>query len=473
MWMKKVVFFLFWRATDGNNQRVLSLKGKLWNSSCDVNEECKTSYCHPENQVCNCPVYSEIDLVNEVCVEKQAKPTPEKQQSWLIPVLLLIIILIIILIAVIVIFARKKGYILWRTGNDATFTYSELMSSSNPLYAYNTDDKSSHRGSVISINQAADSTHGIRLSTFGDTYESLYDDVSWPEEEFRSILRSCEQRPTDIGAASQNRQKNRSRDVLPYDYNRLRESGTTSVNDYINASVIEGLHSHYPYYIVTQYPLISTQNDFLRMVWKQRVASIISLVSSSEKEVYFPTRTGMTRTFGKVKVQTLSTLTVHRCTFRCLKIVKGSKSHTVNHFQSSFLSNFTKDECSDLLNLINLVHSNSEEGYDSRPLVIHCLNGTGRSGIFVAMDYLIQLIRNGDTHVDIYNLTHVLIANREKLIENETQYQFLYDCVELYLDHEKKSPPLKMPEANPTEEEDVGLIELSPTDKTTFFTKKY
>ena len=37
---------------------------------------------------------------------------------------------------------------------------------------------------------------------------------------------------------------------------------------------------------MTQYPLISTQNDFWGMVWKQRVASIISLVSSSEK-VFF------------------------------------------------------------------------------------------------------------------------------------------------------------------------------------------
>ncbi|XP_061167096.1 uncharacterized protein LOC133175957 [Saccostrea echinata] len=446
------------------------LERKSLNSSCSVNEQCKTSYCHAKNQVCYCPLYSEIDEVNEVCVAIRAKSQQEQQQQWLVPVLLLIIIIIIILIAAIVIFAKKKGYILRGTGNDATFTYSELMAASNS--EFNTGDKISHRCSVISISQAGEGNHRIRLSTFGDTFESLCDYVNWPEEEFRSILRSCEERPTDIGTASQNRHKNRNRDVLPYDYNRLRESGVTSVDDYINASVIEGLHSHYPYYIVTQYPLISTQNDFWGMVWEQRVTSIISLVSGSEKEVYFPTRTGMTRSFGKIKVQTLSTLTVHRCTFRCLKIVKGSKSHTVNHFQSSFLSNFTRDECSDLLNLINLVHSNSEDGNDSRPLVIHCLNGTGKSGVFVAMDYLIQLIRNGDTHVDIYNLTHVLISNREKLIENETQYQFLYDCVEFYLDHEKKSPPPKISEAYPTEEEDIGLIELSHT-KTTFFAKKY
>jgi protein tyrosine phosphatase len=46
-------------------------------------------------------------------------------------------------------------------------------------------------------------------------------------------------------------------------------------------------------------------------------------------------------------------------------------------------------------------------------------NGTGKSGVFVAMDYLLQLINNGDTHVDIHKLTQILINNRVKLIENE------------------------------------------------------
>lgn len=52
---------------------------------------------------------------------------------------------------------------------------------------------------------------------------------------------------------------------------------------------------------------------------------------------------------------------------------QGSMSHTVNHFQASFLSEFTTNECQDLINLITLVHSNAEGGNDSRPFVIHCL----------------------------------------------------------------------------------------------------
>ncbi|XP_048726961.2 uncharacterized protein LOC125645464 isoform X2 [Ostrea edulis] len=451
------------------------LQKKHWNSSCLRPEECKTGYCDTENSLCSCPTYSEIDVENEECTAKPAPlEQPENSAVWLVPLVVFILLIIIILIAIIIVFARRKGYILWRRGNDATFTYSELMSATNPLYGFSADDKSSHRGSVISINQSGDDeSHRIRLSNFGEIYESMCDNVNWPEEEFQNIIQISQQRPTDIGAASQNRHKNRNGDILPYDYNRLRESGTTSVADYINASVIEGLHSHYPYYIVTQYPLVSTQNDFWRMVWKQRVSSVIGLVSSNEKEVYFPTKTGMTRTFGNIKVQTLSTLTVHRCTFRCLKILKGSKSHTVNHFQSSFLSNFTKDECGDLVNLVNLVHSNAEAGHDSRPMVVHCLNGTGKSGLFVAMDYLLQLINNGDTHIDIFKLTQILVNNRVKLIENETQYQFLYECVEFYLEHRKSSQFQKDSEFNFTEEEDTGLIEISPTDKTTFFTKKH
>lgn len=38
--------------------------------------------------------------------------------------------------------------------------------------------------------------------------------------------------------------------------------------------------------------------------------------------MYFPTKTGLCKTYGKIKVQVLSSLTVNRCTFRCMKITK-------------------------------------------------------------------------------------------------------------------------------------------------------
>lgn len=446
---------------------------KAWNSSCYGNKECKTKFCN--DKLCLCPPNTIINGGYNTCLDITGKtegqtPLP---RNWMIPLLLLIFLIIALLVAAIVVFARRKGFCLVLRNQNAAYTYSELMSTSNPLYGMTTDDKSSHRGSIISINVAgADGSHRIRLSNFMNVYQEMCGDMNWPEEEFQKILQSCPAKPTDIGSSSKNRYKNRNKAILPYDFNRMRESGSTSVDDYINASVIEGLHSHYPYYIVTQYPLITTQNDFWRMVWKQRMSSIVNLVSNTEKEVYFPTKTGLCKSYGPIKVQVLSSLTVNRCTFRCMKITKGSMSHTVNHFQSSFLSEFTPDECHDLINLITLVHSNAESGTDSKPFVIHCLNGTGKSGVFVAMDYLIQLIKSGDTHVDIFNLVHTLISNREKLIENETQYKFLFDCVGYYLEQGKDNSTLKMTEDIPAEDEDTGLIEISPTEKKTHFAKK-
>ncbi|XP_078332359.1 uncharacterized protein LOC144625438 isoform X3 [Crassostrea virginica] len=447
---------------------------KNWNSTCNENLECTTQYCKPKEFVCACPVGKMIIEDLGTCVDASGNPAAVSDTTTLIlPLTLLFVLVIVLLVVAAVVLARKKGYMPWRRDNNATFTYSELMSASNPLYGFSANDRSSHRGSVISITSGCDGNHRIRLSEFEDVYEGMCDDLNWPEEEFRKILETCKEKPTDIATASRNKYKNRNKDVLPYDFNRLRESGTTSVDDYINASVIEGLHSHYPYYIVTQYPLITTQNDFWRMVWKQRASSIINLVSNNEKELYFPTKTGLSKTYGKFKVQVVSSLTVHRCTFRCMKVTKGSKSHMVNHFQSSFLSNFAKDECQDLINLINLVHSNSEDGFDSRPMVIHCLYGTGKSGVFVGMDYLIQLIKNGDTHVDLFNLAHILISNREKLIESESQYQFLFDCLDLYLEHDKTPSSSKVYEAAVRDGEEAELIEISATDKTTHFSKAF
>ncbi|XP_052705082.1 uncharacterized protein LOC128180917 isoform X1 [Crassostrea angulata] len=451
-------------------------KKKAWNSACYESKECKTEFCDAVDKLCLCPPNTIIDENYNYCLDNTDKTEfrTSSPKYWMIPFLLFVFLIIALLIAATVILARRKGYCLMRRDQNAAYTYSELMSTSNPLYGMSTDDKSSHRGSVISINvSGCDGRHRIRLSNFLNTYQEMCDDMNWPEDDFQKILQSCPAKPTDIGSSSKNRYKNRNKAILPYDFNRLRESGSTSVDDYINASVIEGLHSHYPYYIVTQYPLITTQNDFWRMVWKQRVSSIINLVSNTEKEVYFPTKTGLCKTYGKIKVQVLSSLTVNRCTFRCMKITKGSMSHTVNHFQASFLSEFTTNECQDLINLITLVHSNAEGGNDSRPFVIHCLNGSGKSGVFVAMDYLIQLIKNGDTHVDIFSLVHTLISNREKLIENETQYKFLFECVGYYLEQGKTNPSHKLTEEITSEDEDTGLIEISPTETKTHFANKF
>ncbi|KAG8538967.1 hypothetical protein GDO81_021685, partial [Engystomops pustulosus] len=54
--------------------------------------------------------------------------------------------------------------------------------------------------------------------------------------------------------------------------------------------------------------------------------------------------------------------------------------------------------------------------------------GVGRSGVFIAMDHLIQHINHHD-FVDIYGLVAELRSERMCMVQNLAQYIFLYQCV--------------------------------------------
>lgn len=166
-------------------------KKKAWNSACYESKECKTEFCDAVDKLCLCPPNTIIDENYNYCLDNTGKtefPT-SSPKYWMIPFLLFVFLIIALLIAATVILARRKGYCLMRRDQNAAYTYSELMSTSNPLYGMSTDDKSSHRGSVISINvSGCDGRHRIRLSNFLNTYQEMCDDMNWPEDDFR---KSC------------------------------------------------------------------------------------------------------------------------------------------------------------------------------------------------------------------------------------------------------------------------------------------
>lgn len=76
--------------------------------------------------------------------------------------------------------------------------------------------------------------------------------------------------------------KNRRQDAMPYDSNRVvLRSGK---DDYINASLVEGLSPYCPPLVATQAPLPGTAADFWLMVHEQKVSVIVMLVSEVEVE---------------------------------------------------------------------------------------------------------------------------------------------------------------------------------------------
>lgn len=81
-----------------------------------------------------------------------------------------------------------------------------------------------------------------------------------------------------VGGGEENKNKNRSESVIPYDRNRVILTPTPGKehSTYINASFIES-YDNSESFIITQDPLENTIPDFWRMISEQCISTIVML----------------------------------------------------------------------------------------------------------------------------------------------------------------------------------------------------
>ena len=77
----------------------------------------------------------------------------------------------------------------------------------------------------------------------------------------------------------------------------------------------------------------------------------------------------------------------------------------------------------------------SRDRDDSNPRIIHCSAGVGRSGTFIALDYLLSLLATGqleDISPDrdpIAETVDSLRQQRMMMVQGESQYHFVYEVL--------------------------------------------
>ena len=84
---------------------------------------------------------------------------------------------------------------------------------------------------------------------------------------------------------TENKQKNRYINILPYDHNRVKLvpiAGSRQSN-YINASMIDGFQQKQAF-IATQAPLENTVTDFWRMIQEKNIRIIVMLTKLQERD---------------------------------------------------------------------------------------------------------------------------------------------------------------------------------------------
>nr|CAD7453993.1 unnamed protein product [Timema tahoe] len=230
--------------------------------------------------------------------------------------------------------------------------------------------------------------------------------------------------------------KNRFPDILPYDNSRVELPSTK--DDYINASFMKDVTPLTPPFIVTQAPIPSTYCDFWTMVWEQQVEVVVCLLSDSElnNQVYWPLEKGQELAMGKMKLSLQSSNIRPHWTERILSICVGETrvSRVIVHLQFTAWpgSSFPASPGPFLSLVCEALTFYCQQRAASHPVVVHCLSGVGRTGLFVLATAAVCEVQAGQGLLDLVPTASTMSASRKNSLRDREHLKFAYQAVLYY-----------------------------------------
>uniref|UniRef100_A0A3B3YNC5 protein-tyrosine-phosphatase n=1 Tax=Poecilia mexicana TaxID=48701 RepID=A0A3B3YNC5_9TELE len=257
----------------------------------------------------------------------------------------------------------------------------------------------------------------------------------------------------------ENAERNRFRDVVPYEENRVELVPNKENNTgYINASHIKvrsvGEEWHY---IATQGPLANTCGDFWQMIWEQGV-NVIAMVTAEEEggrsksHRYWPKLGSKhnSATYGKFKVTTKFRTEYNSYATTGLKVkhLLSGQERTVWHLQ---YTDWPEQGCPEYvpgflsyLEQIQSVRRHTNTMLDTSkslnpPVVVHCSAGVGRTGVVILAELMISCLdHQGNTfkknmRVEVPTMLSELRHQRMLMVQTISQYKFVYQVLIQFL----------------------------------------
>ncbi|XP_071163542.1 receptor-type tyrosine-protein phosphatase alpha-like isoform X10 [Mytilus edulis] len=302
------------------------------------------------------------------------------------------------------------------TTNDAT--YDNQNEEKREYYSFAGDSKGSE--TAISINDLYDYVDKGR-GTKGPI-----------EKEFEK-LKKQHLKETKTASLTENISKNKYKNVFPYDETRviLDLQPGKAASDYINASFING-YGQVKKYIAAQGPLEPTINDFWRMIWQYDCGKIVMLTNVFELgkqkcKQYWPDPETKTKKYGSIEIVLIDEDVYSDFTIRTLKIVKENHSKTVKQFH--FTAWPDKDVPKYASSIVHFRHKVfSSKVSPKGPIIIHCSAGIGRTGTFIALDYIVNEA-NEVKYIDVFKCVETLRRQRVNMVQTARQYVFLHEAI--------------------------------------------
>ena len=139
---------------------------------------------------------------------------------------------------------------------------------------------------------------------------------------------------------------------------------------------------------------------------------------------------------GTIQLQETAYNEDARSTVRKLIMTVGKEKKIVWHLLFSGWPDFAIPEAEDRTALLELLKlSTTKNECTSSPRIIHCSAGVGRSGTFIALEFLLAQLeagaipRAGEKEDIIYDVVNRLREQRMTMVQSEIQYHFLYEVL--------------------------------------------
>ncbi|XP_068003533.1 tyrosine-protein phosphatase non-receptor type 3 isoform X4 [Melanerpes formicivorus] len=229
-----------------------------------------------------------------------------------------------------------------------------------------------------------------------------------------------------------NMDKNRYKDVLPYDATRIILHGD---EDYINANYVNmeipsvGIVNRY---IATQGPLPHTCAQFWQVVWDHKLPLIIMLTTLTERgrtkcHQYWPDPPDAME-YGRFRVRCHSEDCTIAYVVREMVItnVETGQQHTVTHLQYvAWPDHGVPDDSMDFLEFVTSMRPKRVE---NKPVLVHCSAGIGRTGVLVTMETAMCLIENNQPVYPL-DIVRKMRDQRAMMVQTSSQYKFVCEAI--------------------------------------------
>ena len=386
---------------------------------------CKYSFSKPDK-----PVKATLLVVTS---EPVTQPPGDDNTALIIVVVVLATLILLAIIIVILICC-------WRRRSNQQKYVPQINDEKYDLKVYKTDDYDPQKywNTVYSLRESRYIIAGRKYLPNDQQYMNGSVGVGTVgppvhfSDEFHSLPHERSS-TNDFAKSRENTLKNRFSHLLPYDHSRvILEPDENSTGGYINANFMHG-YKNQSAYIAAQSPFDEeTVLDFWRMIYQYEVRVVVMMANLVEDNIVKCTQYWPTNGRAMYGSFILDLVNVQQYAGYCIRTIK-IRTKDDPHWQIVYQFDLTywpdHGVPDDAIPLLEMRHKvNTFHNKDKSPVVVHCGTGVSRTGVYIAIDSLLDQYQ-ADGRISVYSFVRKLRKDRPAMVRTVKQYTFIYEAI--------------------------------------------